>query len=193
MPRTREFDTDQALGQAMHVFWRKGFADTSIDDLVKATGVSRYGLYGEFGNKRGLFQAALSFYNENIVGEIFDQVEEDDASLPQVQQYFSTLAVLSPTAAGRNGCLMCNTITEEAAWDKKCIVQIKGFQRRVRSGFEKALGRARDKGEIEAQANPAEMANFLLGIAVAVSTLSRQPVDKDMVANLIDSAMKRLA
>ena len=54
MARVREFDPAEALVGAMQVFWRRGFTDTSMDDIVKETGVSRYGLYGEFGNKKGL-------------------------------------------------------------------------------------------------------------------------------------------
>ena len=56
MPRTREFDPDQALEQALGLFWQRGYADTSMEDLVEVTGVSRYGLYGAFGNKRELFE-----------------------------------------------------------------------------------------------------------------------------------------
>ena len=51
MVRPREFDPDEALDKAMHLFWERGFQHTSMEDLVRRTGVSRYGLYGTFGNK----------------------------------------------------------------------------------------------------------------------------------------------
>ena len=52
MVRPREFDPDEALDKAMHLFWERGFQHTSMEDLVRRTGVSRYGLYGTFGNNR---------------------------------------------------------------------------------------------------------------------------------------------
>ena len=66
MVRTREFDPTAALDGAMQVFAARGYSNTSIDDVVKATGVSRYGLYGTFGNKRELFEQALEKYTEQM-------------------------------------------------------------------------------------------------------------------------------
>ncbi len=66
MSRARSFDTDVALDKAMRLFWRKGYLDTSIDDLVSETGVGRSGLYGTFGGKRDLFFAALTRYRNLI-------------------------------------------------------------------------------------------------------------------------------
>ena len=48
MARHKEFDPNTALMKATHLFWQKGYAATSIDDLVVATGVQRYGLYTTF-------------------------------------------------------------------------------------------------------------------------------------------------
>ena len=47
MPRTREFDPEQALETAMSVFWEKGYSSASVKDLVAATGANCYGLYKE--------------------------------------------------------------------------------------------------------------------------------------------------
>jgi TetR/AcrR family transcriptional repressor of nem operon len=44
MARTRELSPPEALDKAMRVFWEKSYFGTSIEDLVSATGVSRYGL-----------------------------------------------------------------------------------------------------------------------------------------------------
>ena len=52
MARTREFDPEEALDKAVQLFWRKGYFDTSMDDLVKETGVSRYGQSGRAAHRR---------------------------------------------------------------------------------------------------------------------------------------------
>ncbi|MBB5317961.1 TetR/AcrR family transcriptional regulator [Tunturibacter empetritectus] len=49
----------------MPVFWKHGFADTSLQDLERATGVNKSGLYTEFRNKEDLFVACLRYYIES--------------------------------------------------------------------------------------------------------------------------------
>lgn len=59
MARPREFDTATLLQQAGELFIRRGFTATSIDEVVKTTGVVRGSLYSIFGSKQGIFVAAL--------------------------------------------------------------------------------------------------------------------------------------
>jgi TetR/AcrR family transcriptional repressor of nem operon len=59
MARPREFDETLAIDAAAVVFRRHGYAATSIEQIVEATGVHRGSLYATFGNKRGLFLRVL--------------------------------------------------------------------------------------------------------------------------------------
>ena len=59
MGRKRSFDDNAVLARAREVFLEHGYEGTSIDALVKATGLLRGSLYGAFGSKRGMFVAAL--------------------------------------------------------------------------------------------------------------------------------------
>ena len=59
MGRPREFDEDQAVAAAAEVFRRRGYAATSVEHLVAATGVHRGSLYGTFGSKHGLLLRTL--------------------------------------------------------------------------------------------------------------------------------------
>ena len=60
MGRPRNFSESDVVASASAVFARRGFAATSVDDLVRATGIGRASLYGAFGSKDGLFQRCLS-------------------------------------------------------------------------------------------------------------------------------------
>lgn len=64
MARPREFDREAALEKALRVFWAKGFAATSTDDLREAMGIGRQSLYGAFGDKRTLYLEALDTYQQ---------------------------------------------------------------------------------------------------------------------------------
>ena len=59
MARPREFDIDEALSAAMTAFWERGFAATSLADLMDATGLQKGSIYKAFGSKHELFMQAL--------------------------------------------------------------------------------------------------------------------------------------
>jgi len=62
MGRAKNFSREEVLEKAMPVFWKHGFADTSLQDLERATGVNKSGLYTEFRDKEDLFLACLRRY-----------------------------------------------------------------------------------------------------------------------------------
>src|SRR6266404_2969393 len=65
MGRPKNFSREQVLEKAMPVFWKHGFADTSLQELERATGVNKSGLYSEFRDKEDLFVACLRHYLES--------------------------------------------------------------------------------------------------------------------------------
>src|ERR1700732_1230435 len=65
MGRPKNFSREEVLEKAIPVFWKHGFADTSLQDLQQATGVNKSGLYTEFRDKDDLFVACLRHYLEN--------------------------------------------------------------------------------------------------------------------------------
>jgi AcrR family transcriptional regulator len=65
MGRPKNFSREEVLEKAMPVFWKHGFADTSLQDLEQATGVNKSGLYTEFCDKEDLFVACLRHYLES--------------------------------------------------------------------------------------------------------------------------------
>src|ERR1700736_68464 len=66
MGRPKNFNREGVLEKALPVFWRRGFADTSLHELEQATGVNKYGLYAEFEDKEDLFVQSLRYYLENL-------------------------------------------------------------------------------------------------------------------------------
>src|SRR5271154_637329 len=65
MGRPKGFSREEVLEKAMPVFWKHGFADTTLQELERATGVNKSGLYTEFRDKEDLFVACLRHYLES--------------------------------------------------------------------------------------------------------------------------------
>src|SRR5260370_8176843 len=74
MARPREFDRDAALKRAMTVFWAKGYAGTSTDDLLEAMSIGRQSMYGAFGDKPTLYVEALERYQQDSIMAHFDRL-----------------------------------------------------------------------------------------------------------------------
>src|ERR1700756_6067667 len=66
MGRPKGFSREEVLEKAMPVFWKHGFADTSVQELEQATGVNKSGLYSEFKGKEDLFVQSLRYYVDNL-------------------------------------------------------------------------------------------------------------------------------
>lgn len=75
--RPRLFDRDTALDQAIRLFWRKGYAATSVRDLSEALGIGQPSIYNAFGGKRTLFYEAVAVYDRNYGGFIEAALEEE--------------------------------------------------------------------------------------------------------------------
>jgi TetR/AcrR family transcriptional repressor of nem operon len=119
MVRQREFNPNTVLTGAMQVFTSRGYSNTSIDDIVKATGVSRYGIYGTFGNKRELFELALQRYTEQMGKASFMRLYQPDSSIKQIRQTYTDRIEQLFSGDEKNACLVVSTAMELAPRDKE--------------------------------------------------------------------------
>src|SRR5580704_14971210 len=104
--RPRAFDTDEALDQAMHLFWRKGFLGTSLSDLTEAMGINRPSLYAAFGNKEALFRKVVDRYSQGPAGYAEEALEEPTAR-GVVERFLRGAVDLNTThPLSPGGCLM---------------------------------------------------------------------------------------
>lgn len=193
MARSRSFDPAQTLGTAMKVFWERGYFNTSIDDLVAATGVSRYGLYGVYENKHGLFLAALDHYHETIFRALLAPLEKAGASVAEIRQYFDVvLSYAGKAEGGRLGCLMCNSASEVALFDQAVAERVRRFRDVAGKAFRRALGTAREKGEIGADIDIARHADFLTAALQTVWVLARSGAGRKAISHHIEVALSTL-
>ena len=89
--RPRAFDKEKALEAAMLVFWRNGYAGTSMADLTDAMGINKPSLYAAFGNKEQLFVAAVEQYMR-LISPSLDYLYAPDLPLPLRRAWLAFLA-----------------------------------------------------------------------------------------------------
>ena len=105
MGRPKNFCREDVLEKAIPVFWKKGFADTSVQDLEKATGVNKSGLYTEFDSKEEIFLESLKYYLLQRDGSILKQE-------PLGWQNIKNFLGQSCPAGSTGGCLAIYSMRE---------------------------------------------------------------------------------
>ena len=106
MGRPKNFDRAEVLEKAMPLFWKRGFADTGLQDLEKATGVNKSGLYSEFRNKDDLFLESLRHYDETRKGPLL--LSREPLGWHNIEAFLKRLI----TKEGPKGCFAVNTMRE---------------------------------------------------------------------------------
>jgi AcrR family transcriptional regulator len=106
----RQFDMDTALDAAMIQFWRAGYADTSVDDLSRATGLNRSSIYSSFGDKDTLFVRCLDRYAARY-GDKYDAALSCAASEPvaAVRAFFDVTLERIADPELPDGCLLAQS------------------------------------------------------------------------------------
>jgi len=139
MGRTREFDREAVLWGAANLFRHRGYRNVSIADLEKATGLVSGSIYNAFGDKAGLFEAALHHYIENFVEPRLHNFAGDAARLEDLEQLF--LSVFEPPLADGGGCLVTNSVIEFGSADPTTARELSTVLDLVRSGIARVLTR----------------------------------------------------
>jgi TetR/AcrR family transcriptional repressor of nem operon len=111
MARPKEFDRDVAVERAMSVFWSKGYAATSTDDLLQAMKIGRQSMYDTFGDKRRLYVEALEKYHlESVAGHI-KRLRSIASPLAAIEGLVAGV-IASDTATREKGCMGVAAICE---------------------------------------------------------------------------------
>ena len=126
--RPRGFDAGEVLGAATERFRTRGYAGTSLDDLVDATGLQRPSLYAAFGDKRALYLATLERTIDRA-GRAFDQLLAADLPLEQSLKVMFRAVIdgFLTGETGPSGCIMVSTSATSAVDDAEIRARLAAF------------------------------------------------------------------
>jgi AcrR family transcriptional regulator len=182
--RPRAYQPEIALGKALDLFRKDGFAATSLDDLSAATGMNRPSLYGAFGDKRELFIKSYQRYRADARAAMIDIFREELPTRKRLERIFAVaLDIYLSGDTGPRGCFTVMTAASEAVSDPEIRAMVlEGFSE-LDKAFAACFRSARENGELPPTSDPQVLAQ--LGSAVihtiAIRARARMP-RKDLEA-----------
>lgn len=177
MARPKEFDPDRALAKAMHLFWRLGYENTSMEALMKEMGIAKQSLYDTFGDKRALYMKALTHYRDQTNNQGQKMLNE----IPLVRDGFAKLlyGIAAETREQHErGCLLLSANLQRDVKDAVIRDFLRDNQTRVEAIFREALVRGQKQGELSLQEDPAALARFFIVTIQGMRSMARLKSDR---------------
>jgi TetR/AcrR family transcriptional repressor of nem operon len=170
--RPREFDEDQVLERALHIFWRLGYEATSVTDLMEGTGLAKGSLYKAFGDKRGLFLKALDRYLERG-RDALRRTMADAATVGEGLEAGLACAVRTACDREKKGCFGVNCIIELAPHDAEVRARMETHLHKVEALYADVLGRAVERGELRRDLEPRVAAALLSTVVNGLAVMGK--------------------
>lgn len=187
--RPRAFDVDEALDQALQVFWRKGYEGASLTDLTEAMGINRPSLYAAFGNKEELFRKALDRYAVGPTSYVSESLEEPTAR-GAAERLLLSIAGAVDDPRNPRGCLMVQGALScgEAADPirKELISRRAQAQDMLRKRFERALL----EGDLPAGSSPADLARYVATVSNGMAVQAASGASGDELRRVVEIALR---
>lgn len=190
MPWVKSFDEEQAVDQAMHVFWKKGFDSASITDLLQGTGLNKGSLYNAFGGKRQLFARTLEKYDREHRQRLLAKLEALDDPVAAIDGFLNATVESSLADPERKGCFLINTAhdLENQPEDVRAVV-INGL-REIEAFFRRCIEVGQARKLLRSDISPQDTAKALLGVAVAIRVLGRGAYAEEALRTLVAEARR---
>jgi AcrR family transcriptional regulator len=189
MVGTRKFNEDEMLSIAIDVFRDKGYTATTMLDLAKETGVQRGSLYNAYQNKNTLFLKAFSYYTQQFLHIIEEDLAHPDAKTAFTQLFNNSVDRLTSDQK-RRGCFSTRAIMEairQCPDIQHCLCDfLEGLEKKL---LERLII-ARNEGEFLGE--PLRYARYLVALTRGVAVIERAYDDKEHIADIYHTAIEQM-
>lgn len=187
MSGKRQFDEALVINAAMDVFWRHGYAASSIDQLTTAMGLSRSSLYKRFQDKDGLFREVLSTYADRVIRRM--GAVQGETRRGQLEALLREFLPKEAKTARPEGCMLVRACAEMADLPLEGqAVAMEGLSRQ-RAIFREILDKAAARGELPEAADIDGLGWHFLGVLQAVMNLPQAGASGSELRRVIDLGM----
>lgn len=185
MARLREFDEEKALDAAMQLFWEKGYAATSLSDLTAKMEIQKPSLYSAFGDKEGLFEAALRRYTNLHAANIRIKLQNEQSVKEAIRTFFENMVEEEYKKEFSKGCFCINTMVELAPHNEKFEVLTREHQMYLTVIFQELITKGIRSGELQSDLNAKAVAQTLVTSLIGLTVLMKSRPERSVIDNSV--------
>ena len=181
MARPRNFSREGVLEKALPVFWKHGFSDASLQELEKATGVNKSGLYAEFSGKEELFLESLRFYLDRVAQIGLLTIEP--LGWNNIEQFLK----LGPrNTEGQKGCFAISSMRELAILPPAAIELLGRSRAQLKQLIAKNIEAEKPKAAVH------ELADIVMTFFAGLSVEQNLKPTRASIGRKVDNLMQGL-
>jgi TetR/AcrR family transcriptional repressor of nem operon len=188
MPRPKEYNKKQLLEAATHMFWKKGYKGTSMNDLVGVTGVHRRSLYEEFNGKDGLFLECIDTYLNETGKNLVAILQRKPQGIINIEEFFRD-RVEYASSGHCQGCLVANTAVEKELVDERIMEKVLYAIELTEMEFLKCLRVSQEIGEIKKDKDCKMLAKYLLCFLQGLMVMGKTHPSKESLEKVVHAVM----
>jgi AcrR family transcriptional regulator len=187
--RPLSFDREQAVQQAMLLFWEHGYEATSLNDLTAVLKVTPSSIYTAFGDKKGLFLAAVQRYVSGPVNA--ESVIQGAATAQEAALGLLRAAALGFTGESTpRGCLLASSAISCSAAAQDVKEALADLRKAIEAQLRDKIRRCIKDGNLPAGSDPAALAAHTMAVIQGMSTLARDGASRASLFKVVNIAMQ---
>jgi AcrR family transcriptional regulator len=187
--RPRAYQPDVALGKALELFRKDGFAATSLDDLSAATGMNRPSLYGAFGDKRELYIKSYQRYRDDARAAMINLFRDAMPIRKRLERIYAIALDIYLSGESPRGCFTVMTAASEAVFDPEIRAMVlEGFVE-LDKAFAACFRQAKEKGELPESADATVLSQLASATIHTIAIRSRTGVPRKELEAIVKGAI----
>lgn len=192
MPRVKLFDESEVLTKAMNLFWKQGYAATSVQDLVSHLGINRASLYDTFGDKEQLFKKSFELYRKNNIEGLKQFFDTQNNVREGFARLFENAIEEAINDEDRKGCFVVNTTTELVPNDDSIAVTLEDNKSDFENIFFEYLQKGKDVGQITTNKDLRSIAALFYTLYNGLRVVSKVRPNKKKLSETVEVALSLL-
>jgi AcrR family transcriptional regulator len=189
MARPRVFEVELAVQTATLMFWKNGYEQTSVADLVEEMGITPPSFYFAFGSKDDLFRRVVKHYATQYLGFVNAALEQPTArGVAEAMLHGCVDLYTSPL--NPRGCLILNCSLPSSDSTVQVRQELSTERKARKAKLRRRLQQFRDSGDLPANSDPEELARFIYTMVWGIATEAQSGASRRDLYRIVERAMK---
>jgi AcrR family transcriptional regulator len=176
--RPRQFDRDAALDAATRLFWERGYAGTSLTELLAAMNINAPSLYAAFGDKRALFEASVDHYQAGCGSFAGRALAEEKTARAAIERLLREAAQVFSDPTVPHGCMVVCSALNLPRDEEDIRLSLQKRRKLSEQMIRKRIERGLADGELPADCDAAALTSYIATVFQGLSIQARDGADR---------------